>query len=140
MSSTKILGLGLLVLALAGCFPSAAIDTEPPTHSALANEPELTVTNGLLTYESNGSGAGMSAFVGGILSVEGGCLGLGEKPYAFPSNMTTWDGTTLTFAGKAYQIGDTIRLGGGFLEDFRLDPDLQAECGNAMVILVSPPN
>jgi hypothetical protein len=59
----------------------------------------------------------------------------------FPDSLTTWDGTTLTFAGQEYQMGDEISIGGGNLGGQEsVSTPIPESCGTGAVIIVSPPS
>jgi hypothetical protein len=97
--------------------------------------------DGLLTYdrvEQPGGGyAGMAALFEGLLTETNGCLGLDGAPYIFPSDATTWDGTTLTVNSHSFAVGDTVTVGGGELSGERLSPDIAADCGDSTPVLVT---
>jgi hypothetical protein len=68
-------------------------------------------------------GSHMLAYVEGVLSDAGGCLGIGDTPVVWPEGTTlaTRSGRLqLTYEGKTYRIGDTIGMGGGFVTPAQL--------------------
>lgn len=102
----------LVVLALAGCTAAPpATPTPTPTERAV----EWGFENGLVTYPRDPSGVTMAAIVSGVLTLVDGCVKLDDYVVAFPDDLTEWDGTTLTFGGDTYALGDSIQGGGGYI-------------------------
>ncbi|KZE94616.1 hypothetical protein AVP42_00900 [Agromyces sp. NDB4Y10] len=100
----------VLVAALVGCSMTDSPQPDPtPT-------PSSDTPSELATYPS--SGGGMDALAVGKLALANGCLvieGSDESMLVpvFPSDEATWNDGVLTWGGKEYRVGDTIRLGGG---------------------------
>ena len=116
----------LVVALLAGC---AADEVAPPEAS------------GLVTYPlpkdwvaSAGLKIGTIAFIDGCVRFEDGSIPV------FPDSLTDWDGTTLTFAGEKYQMGDEMSLGAGIAPEGQTEAFTTPEsCGDGIVLVISPP-
>jgi hypothetical protein len=119
-----------LILALSP-FLTACTVTEP-------TPPEPT---GLVTYPLPEGWVGMAGLKDGTLAFIDNCVRFedGDIP-VFPDKLTTWDGTTLTFAGEEYRMGDEISLGGGSpVGGGTVSVPIPETCGNGIVIIVGPP-
>jgi hypothetical protein len=98
--------------------------------------------SGLVTYPLPKDWVGMAGLKVGTLAFVDDCVRFddGDIP-VFPDKLTTWDGTTLTFAGEEYRMGDEISLGGGSpVEGGTVSTPIPQTCGDGIVIIVSPPS
>lgn len=80
------------------------------------------VEGGPVAYVTPSHDAGDSAALVGTLTVDETCLVIVDEFDArwlpvFQRPRTTWDGTTLTYNGRPYRDGSTIRLAGGGTDD-----------------------
>lgn len=125
---------------LSGCATSASevAETTSPvaTSEATPTAPEW---GGVATYETMPDEGSLLAAGGGILVVENGCVRLdsGVVP-VFPADQVSWDGTTLTWAGEEYSVGDTLRFGGGLANETDEQLDIPAECGGGDAWIINP--
>ncbi len=98
----------LLAVMLAGC----------------AGTDELTVA----TYKPTGEGGNGAAFAGTLTRSESGCLTIASGDSSvvpvFPDDAIAVDGEAILYRSQTYSLGDTIRLGGGFVNS----QDLPEEC------------
>ncbi|MBG6060190.1 hypothetical protein IWX89_003664 [Cryobacterium sp. MP_M3] len=138
---SRFVGLGMLLLAFAGC--AGAATTVEPSKLGGADENGSTITfvEGLLTYELTMVGEshiGLGAQYTGALSFENGCLLVAGAPFVFPREGTTWDGTTLSVNGHEFALGDQLTVGGGGgFDDLKLPDDARDRCGEETPIFVS---
>jgi hypothetical protein len=119
--SRTALTISVLALALSGCASSA--------------------TTGLVTYQLPEDWVADAGLKVGTLTYVDNCVRFedGDVP-VFPDSLTTWDGTTLTFAGEEYAMGDEVSLGGGSpVEGGTISVSIPKACGDGTVIIVSPP-
>ena len=101
------------------------------------------VEGGPVAYGAASSDGGNDALLEGTLKVSDSCvvivdeLGQTLLPI-FQRPRTTWDGTTLTYNGKPYTDGSSIRLGGGYYDEPR-DADYAPQgCDVDEVFYVAP--
>ncbi|WP_104163216.1 hypothetical protein [Cryobacterium sp. N22] len=114
----------------------------PLLTACTVTEPTPPEPTGLVTYPLPEDWVGMAGLKVGTLAFVDNCVRFddGDIP-AFPDKLTTWDGTTLTFAGEEYRMGDEISLGGGSpVEGATVSIPIPKTCGNGIIIIVSPPS
>ena len=102
--------LGAALLLLVGAFAGAY---------SLWGRAELKTDGPLVVVDADWRGAGVSmlAMGGGVLSVEGDCVRLGDSPVVW-SDGTSWDDDERTVrlpGDRLARPGDTIVGGGGYL-------------------------
>lgn len=95
-----------------------------------------------MAYVEDWSDEGMDALLEGTLEVSGSCvlvLDAFDQTWlpVFQRPRTTWDGTTLTYQGRDYTDGSTIRLGGGGIDAQSAD-HVPGGCTFDEAFLVSP--
>ena len=110
--------------------------------SCATAEPPLPEPSGLVTYPLPEDWYGMAGLKIGTLAFIDNCVRFDDGAIpVFPDSLTTWDGTTLTFAGQEYQMGDEISIGGGSLGGREsVSTPIPESCGTGAVIIVSPPS
>jgi hypothetical protein len=120
--------VALLCAAMTGC-SAASPDSSPAPVPA----------PGLVTRDASSDEVALAALATGTLVLDNGCIQLdnGVVP-VFPEEDARWDGTTLTWKGDAYLIGDTITLGGGEYTEELSDKIVPPECGAGRGWAVSP--
>lgn len=114
----------------------------PLLTACTVTQPTTPEPTGLVTYPLAEDWAGMAGLKVGTLVFVDSCIRFedGDIP-VFPDKPTTWDGTTLTFAGEAYRMGDEISVGGGSpVEGGTVSIPIPKTCGNGIIIIVSPPS
>jgi len=105
-------------------------------------EPTPPEPAGLLTYPLPDDWTGTAGLKVGTLVFVDNCVRFDDGAIpVFPDKLTTWDGTTLTFAGDEYRMGDEISLGGGSpAEGGTVSIPIAKTCGDGAIIIVSPPS
>jgi hypothetical protein len=111
--------LASISLALTGC--STAAGDSPKSGSAVA------------TYGPRGSDYSQQAALVGELTITGGCVTINAGAVPVFPNIAKWGGTTLHWDGDQYQVGDTIKLGGG---EPATELELPAACDASEAFLV----
>jgi len=80
----------------------------------------------------------MTALLDGPLSLDTGCVGIGDYTLSFPAGMAEWDGSTLTIGSSTYQIGDNLAVGGGESAGNPILQEISDECGDELWIVSGP--
>ena len=116
-TSRPLLGAGAVLisipLALTGCSNAAGGSAKIISAPVLA------------TYDVRGDDYSMQAALEGELTVAEGCVTINAATLPVFPNTATWDGTTLQWEGEQYEVGDTIKLGGG---EPAIELELPATC------------
>ena len=100
------------------------------------------VEGGPVAYVDELSDSGMEASLRGALDFSRSCVTIVDEHDQrwlpiFQRPRTTWDGTTLTYNGKAYTDGSRISLGGGGVDASQADY-VPAACDGALAFIVGP--
>lgn len=130
----EVIALAAVLALLAGCTSSVI----PPQPEPTMTHNGVSVQDGLLTFEPQADGFGMTALFQGTLTLETGCLGFDGYSLAFPKNLVTWDGVTLTFGDERYRIGDELSVGGGQIPEDPLPKSLVEQCGDKLIVVSGP--
>jgi hypothetical protein len=96
----------LLLAIVAGCGDDGTAIVRPESDG---NGP-------VVAHSSAGDGSGLQALIEGELSMDDGCLLVGDTPVVWPHG-TTWDADTRTVRlpkGDAIAPGDRVRGSGGY--------------------------
>jgi hypothetical protein len=107
----RLLAVGAALLLLAAGFAGAY---------ALWGRTELKTDGPLVVTDADwifGTGASMDAMGGGVLTIDGDCVRLGDDPVVWPDG-TSWDEDERTVrlpGDRLARPGDTIAGGGGYL-------------------------
>lgn len=133
---TRAIHATVLVVAastlVAGCTSETGVGVADQLEVGAVTRPTATAEPArVVTYEPLPKAISMAAGAVGVLVIEDGCLRLdnGLVP-VFPASEVTWDGSILTWAGRSYSIGETIRRGGGRGGDPGNDTGILAGCGD----------
>ena len=132
--------VALTTVALAGCVaapPTETAASDSPTTSAVPtvrSTPIAPPPVGVVTRDASGETFSYMALISGTLSVHNGCVILeGGAIPVFPEDEVAWDGTTLTFRGETFVVGDTIDLGGGLGSRDAPGRTIPTECGEGSI-------
>jgi hypothetical protein len=96
--------------------------------------PDGTVTTMIATTGAGPAGAGNEALLKGELTMTDGCVTISTSSVPVFPNTASWDGTTLTWEGVDYVLGDSIALFGGEAD---VAADLPAGCKSLTAFYVS---
>jgi hypothetical protein len=132
--------VALTTIAVAGCVSAPRTATAVNTNATSVASPTVSSTPttappvGVVTRDASAETISYMALIRGILRVHNGCVVLeGGTIPVFPEDEVTWDGTTLTYRGTMFIVGDTIDLGGGLSNRDAPGRSIPSECGDGSV-------